>query len=62
MRHHVGQVVVQPGLRGDLEAHVIVSDPGERLWGVNAPLVQDAVDAEGCGEDHGAVISGGGGL
>lgn len=28
-----------------------MSDSGESLRGVNAPLVQDAVDAEGCGAE-----------
>lgn len=47
LRHHVGQVVLQLGVRGQLEAHVIVGDPGERLWRIDATLVQDAADAKG---------------
>lgn len=48
LRHHVGQVVLQFGIGGQLKAHVIVGDSGERLWRIDAPLVQDAVDAKCC--------------
>lgn len=49
MRHHVGQVVLQFGISAKLKAHVIVGDSGECLWRIDAPLVQDAVDAKCCG-------------
>lgn len=49
LRHHVGQVVLQFGVSGKLKAHVIVGDSCECLWRIDAPLVQDAVDAKGCG-------------
>lgn len=49
LRHHVGQVVLQFGVSGKLKAHVIVGDSSECLWRIDAPLVQDAVDAKGCG-------------
>lgn len=48
MRHHVGQVVLQFGVGGELKAHVIVGDYAEGLWRVDATLEQDAVDAERC--------------
>lgn len=44
--HHVGQVVLQLGIGGELQAHVVLGDSGERLWRVDSPLVQDAVDAK----------------
>lgn len=50
MRHNVGQVVLQFGVSSKLKAHVIMGDPGECLWGIDAPLVQDAVDAKCCGK------------
>lgn len=46
LRHHVRQVVLQFGISGKLKAHVIVGDSGECLWRIDAPLVQDAVDAK----------------
>lgn len=49
LRHHIGQVVLQFGVSGKLKAHVIMGDSGECLWRIDAPLVQDAVDAECCG-------------
>lgn len=48
LSHHIGQVGLQFGVSSELQAHVIVGDSGERLWRVNASLVQDAVDAECC--------------
>lgn len=52
LRHHIGQVVLQFGISGELKAHVIVGDPGERLWRIDAPLVEDAVDAKCCGGER----------
>lgn len=49
LRNHVGQVVLQIGVCGLLKDHVIVGDPCERLWRIDASLIQDAVDAKGCG-------------
>ncbi len=49
MRHHTGQVLLQFGVSGKLKAHIIVGDSSERLWRVDAPLVQDAVYAKCCG-------------
>lgn len=46
MRHDVGEVVLQFGIGGKLKAHVIVGDSAECLWGIDAALVQDAVDAK----------------
>lgn len=54
LRHYVGQVVLQFGISGELKTHVIVGDSGERLWRINAPLVQDAVDAKCCGGEDGS--------
>lgn len=48
LRHHVGQVVFQFGVSGELETHVIVSDSSKYLWRIDAPLVQDAIDAKSC--------------
>ena len=49
LRHHVVQVVLQLVVGGELEAHVVLGDSGERLGRIDASLVQDAVDAESCG-------------
>lgn len=48
LRDHVGQVGLELGVCGEHEAEVVLGDPSERLWWVDAPLVQDAVDAKGC--------------
>lgn len=50
--HNVGQVVLQFGVRGELQTHVVVTDSGEGLRRIDAPLVQDAVDAERCRDDR----------
>lgn len=49
LRHHIGQVVLQIGVCGLLKDHVIVGDPCESLRRIDASLIQDAVDAKGCG-------------
>lgn len=49
LRHHIGQVVLQIGVCGLLKDHVVVGDPCESLWRIDASLIQDAVDAKGCG-------------
>ena len=56
LSHHVGEVVLQLVVGGELQAHVVLGDPREALRGVDAPLVQDAVDAEGCGGQPISVI------
>lgn len=49
LRYHIGQVILQCGISVELKAHVIVCDSGECLRRIDAPLVQDAVDAKCCG-------------
>ena len=49
LSHDLGEVVLELAVGGELQAHVVLGDPCEALRGVDAPLVQDAVDAEGCG-------------
>jgi len=46
LRDHIGQVGLQLGVSGELKAHVIVGDSGERLWRIDAPLVEDTVNAK----------------
>lgn len=45
---HVVEVVGQLGVRGDQQGEPVLLHAGEGLGGVDAPLVQDAVDSIGC--------------
>lgn len=47
--HHVVEVVLQLGVGGDQQGEPVLLDAGEGLGGVDAPLVQDAVDPIGWG-------------
>ena len=51
--HHVVEVVLQLGVGGDEEGEPVLLDAGEGLGGVDAPLVEDAVDPIGCNTPKG---------
>ena len=48
LSYNFSQVVIQVGVRGELQAHVILGDSTERLRGIDATLVQNTVDSECC--------------
>lgn len=51
--HHVVEVVLQLGVGGDEQGKPVLLDAGEGLGGVDAPLVQNTVDAIGCAHKAG---------